>query len=49
MQVSTAMLTWLRTFDMDAKLLAQLIRLKERTLAATGKGLFSGARVCAGG
>lgn len=37
-----AMLTWLRTFDMEAKLLSQLISLKARIAEATGNGLFSG-------
>lgn len=42
-QVSSATLKWLRTFDMEARLLSQLVQLKRRARAAVvGNNLFSG-------
>ncbi len=36
------MITWLRGFDMEQRLLGQLVELRHRIVAAVGKGLFSG-------
>lgn len=36
------MLTWLHGFDMEARLLTQLVELKAEVGACIGKGLFSG-------
>ncbi len=41
-QVSGAMLAWLRTFDMERHLLVELIELRQRITAVIGNGLFSG-------
>jgi hypothetical protein len=44
-QVSSAMVSWLRGFDMEQRLLGQLVALRQRVVAAVGKGLFSGGWV----
>jgi hypothetical protein len=36
------MVTWLRTFDMESRLLGQLVELKRGVAASIGKGLFAG-------
>lgn len=41
-----ATLTWLATFNMEQKVLRQLISLKPRVAAATGSGIFSGKSIC---
>lgn len=41
-QVSSAMVSWLSSFDMESRLLAQLAQLKAAIAASLGKGLFSG-------
>ena len=35
-------LTWLKTFDMETRLLGQLADLKRQAKEAVGRGLFSG-------
>ncbi len=37
------MVAWLHTFDMEGRLLEQLVHLKERITHVIGRGLFSGA------
>ncbi len=40
--MTSATLTWLNTFDLEGKLLEQLVALKGRISAGFGRGLFSG-------
>lgn len=41
-QVASETLTWLRSFDMESRLLSQLAELKGEAKEAVGRGLFSG-------
>ncbi|GAX80614.1 hypothetical protein CEUSTIGMA_g8049.t1 [Chlamydomonas eustigma] len=41
-EVASETLVWLRTFDMESRLLKQLGDLKKQALACVGRGLFSG-------
>ena len=43
LQVASETLNWLRTFDMESRLLGQLADLKMAAKEAVGRGLFSGA------